>query len=159
MTSQTRQKIIAIHILSNIARSKDNQIIKFDQLIEYNMTNIIHYIRATTPRPFHESKLSISLDQSLKYYKMCFDCMPKSTCTILLLSAWKKKLLALYSINWPNFIAWLLLPLEILDNTWIVISCWSVCDVINFKINLSHFIKPFFYITMSNIFFLIGFIA
>ena len=31
---------IAIDILPNISRSKDNQAIKFGQLIEYNMRNI-----------------------------------------------------------------------------------------------------------------------
>ena len=36
MTSQT----IVIHILPNISRSKDNQTIKFGQLIEYNTVNI-----------------------------------------------------------------------------------------------------------------------
>ena len=40
MTSQTRQQIIIIHILSNISRGKGNQTIKFGQLIEYNMKNI-----------------------------------------------------------------------------------------------------------------------
>ena len=40
MTSQTRKQIIAIHILPNISRSKDNQAMKFGQLIEYNMRNI-----------------------------------------------------------------------------------------------------------------------
>ena len=40
MTSQTGQQIIAIHILRNISRSKDNQEMKFGQLIEYNMRNI-----------------------------------------------------------------------------------------------------------------------
>ena len=39
MTSQTGQHIITIHILPNISRSKDNQPIKFGQLIEYNMRN------------------------------------------------------------------------------------------------------------------------
>ena len=40
MTSQTGQQIITIHILSNISRSKDNQAMKFDQLIEYKIKNI-----------------------------------------------------------------------------------------------------------------------
>ena len=40
VTSQTGQQIIAIHILRNISRSKDNQEMKFGQLIEYNMRNI-----------------------------------------------------------------------------------------------------------------------
>ena len=34
-----------------------------------------------------------------------------------------KKFLILYSINWPNFIAWLALLLEILDNIPIEIVC------------------------------------
>ena len=40
MTSQTGPETIAIHILPNISRSKGNQIMKFGQLIEYNMTSI-----------------------------------------------------------------------------------------------------------------------
>ena len=39
MTSQPGLQIIAIHILPNISRSKDNQTMKFDQLIEYKMRN------------------------------------------------------------------------------------------------------------------------
>ena len=39
-TSQTGQQIITLHILPNISRSKDDQIMKFGQLIEYNMRNI-----------------------------------------------------------------------------------------------------------------------
>ena len=31
---------IAMHILFNISRSKNNQVMKFGQLIEYNMINI-----------------------------------------------------------------------------------------------------------------------
>ena len=40
MTSQTGQQIIAIHILPNISKSKDNQTMTFGQLIEYNKINI-----------------------------------------------------------------------------------------------------------------------
>ena len=40
MKSQPGQQIIAINILPNISRSKDNQAMKFGQLIEYNMRNI-----------------------------------------------------------------------------------------------------------------------
>ena len=36
MTSQPGSKSITIHILPNISRSKDNRIMKFGQLIEYN---------------------------------------------------------------------------------------------------------------------------
>ena len=41
MTSQTGKQTIAIHILTNISRSKGNQTMKLGQLIEYNRRNII----------------------------------------------------------------------------------------------------------------------
>ena len=40
MTSQPGQKIITIHILSNISRSKGYQAMGFGQLREYNIRNI-----------------------------------------------------------------------------------------------------------------------
>ena len=40
MTSQPGQQTVGIHILPNISRTKDNQTMKFGQLIEYNMRNI-----------------------------------------------------------------------------------------------------------------------
>ena len=39
MTSQPGLQAIAIHILPNISQSKDNQTMKFGQLIEYNNRN------------------------------------------------------------------------------------------------------------------------
>ena len=45
MTSQPGQQTIAIHILTNISKSKDDQAMKFGQLIEYNMKNIIREMR------------------------------------------------------------------------------------------------------------------
>ena len=39
MTSQLGQQTITIHILPNISRSKENQIMKLDQLMEYNERN------------------------------------------------------------------------------------------------------------------------
>ena len=70
----------------------------------------------------------------------------------------RKRFLLLYSINWPNFIAWLpdcliaWLPLllAILDNMCIRIACFAGCDVIIFEINLISLIKPFFYMTKSS---------
>ena len=60
---------IAIRTFSNISRSKGNQMINYDHLTEYNMTNIFldkSYTKCggeTIPRPFSKkSKLSISLD-------------------------------------------------------------------------------------------------
>ena len=70
MTSHTGQQIIAIHILSNITRSKDNQAMIFGRLVEYNMRNIFlekSYAKCggeATLDPFYKkSKLSIYLDQ------------------------------------------------------------------------------------------------
>ena len=40
MTSPTGKQIITIHILPDISRSNDNQILKFGQLIEYNVRDI-----------------------------------------------------------------------------------------------------------------------
>ena len=62
MTSQPGQQTIAIHILHNISRSNDNQIMKFGQLIEYNMRNISvekSYTKCageTIPRPLSKNQ-------------------------------------------------------------------------------------------------------
>ena len=72
MTSQLWKQTIAIHILPNISRSKENQIMKFGQLTEYNMINVFleksfTKYGGTIPRPFPEkSKLNISLVQQSK---------------------------------------------------------------------------------------------
>ena len=69
MTSQPGKQTITILILPNISRSKDNQTMKFGQLIEYKMRIIFmeksytKYGGKTIPRPFtKKSKLSISLN-------------------------------------------------------------------------------------------------
>ena len=56
----------------------------------------------------------------------------------------------LYSINWPNFIVWLPVLLEILGNIFIVVICFPVYDVVNFEINLSFLIKPIFYMAKKS---------
>ena len=61
-----------------------------------------------------------------------------------------KMFLTLYSLNWPNFIAWLPLLLEILVNMCIAIVCQPGCDVTNFEIKLILLIKPFFYMTKNS---------
>ena len=60
----------AMHILPNISRSKGNQTMKFGQLIEYNLGNILleksytECSEETILRSFSKKqKLSISLDQ------------------------------------------------------------------------------------------------
>ena len=56
----------------------------------------------------------------------------------------RKIFLMLYSIKWPNFIVRLSSLLEILDSICIVITCYQVCDVINFVTNFSFIVKSFF---------------
>ena len=69
MTSQPGKQTIPIHILSYISRSKDNQAVKFGQLIEYNRKILLEkaYPKCdgeTSPKLFsRKSNLSISLDQ------------------------------------------------------------------------------------------------
>ena len=65
-----REETTAIHMLPIISKTKSNQEIKFDQLIEYNMKNIFvekSYTKSAGEiilRPLSKkSKLSIFLDQ------------------------------------------------------------------------------------------------
>ena len=53
--------------------------------------------------------------------------------------------LLLYSINWPNFIACLLLLLDILSNICIAIACYPGCDIMDFETNLIFLIERGFF--------------
>ena len=64
---------------------------------------------------------------------------------------WRKVFLLLFFIDWPRFIVWLPLLFEISYNIFIVIVCVPACDVINFEIYLSFFIKPFSYIITKKV--------
>ena len=70
VTSQPGQQTIAINILANISRRKNNQKMKFSQVIECNMRTVFleksfsKCGEETISRPFSKkSKLSLSLDQ------------------------------------------------------------------------------------------------
>ena len=58
---------------------------------------------------------------------------------------YKKKMC--YILYWSNFILWLPLLLEISGNICLVFVYYPVCDVVNFEINLSFFVKLFSYMT------------
>ena len=62
----------------------------------------------------------------------------------------KKMFLMLYSINWPNLIAWLFLLLEILINMCIAIVCFPRFDVRNLEIELIFLIKSLFYMNKES---------
>ena len=62
MTSQTGKQTIAIHILPNISGNKGDQMMKFGQVIEYNMRTI-YYEKShrkcggqTIPRPLPKNQ-------------------------------------------------------------------------------------------------------
>ena len=83
MASQPVKQPIGIHILPNISKSKCNQTMKFGQLIEYSLRNVFLEKSCTKSggetirRPFSKnSELNISLVNSLKFYTVCFYCMP-----------------------------------------------------------------------------------
>ena len=78
MMSQPGSQTITIHILINISRSKGNQTVKFDQLIEYNRNIFLKKSYANCggeaiPRPFSKkSNFSIALDQLSKVFYCLF---------------------------------------------------------------------------------------
>ena len=93
-------------MLPNISGSKDNQTVRFGQLIDYNMRTIfLEKLCAkcggeTSPTLFFKkSKLRISLDQQSKVLCSFFFCPGR------------------------------------------------VCNVINFEVNFSFLVKPFFHLT------------
>ena len=72
------------HILPNISRSKSNQTMKFDHLIEYNMKNTFlknhlqNVVENLVPETFRKNQNSVYLwINSLKYYNVCFYCLSK----------------------------------------------------------------------------------
>ena len=74
---------IVIDIFPNISRSKGNQTMKFGRLIEYNMRKIFLeklYTECgveTSPGTFLKNKnLAYLWIKSLKFYAVCFYCMP-----------------------------------------------------------------------------------
>ena len=76
------QYTYAIHIVTNISRSKGNQAMKFGQLTERKMKNIFleksypKCGRETVPRPSSKKlKLSISLDHYSKVSYILFYCL------------------------------------------------------------------------------------
>ena len=74
LTSQPDQQTIVIQILSNIVSSKDNQTIKFGQLIDCNMRN--SFLKKSckncgggnSPRPFNDRNWNIL--RTKKVFKM-----------------------------------------------------------------------------------------
>ena len=85
MTSQTGQTIIKIHTLLNFSKSIDNQVMKFGQLIEYNMRNTFlqkWYTKWGGEDPFTKiQKWAYFWINDLKCYKVYSSWMTKSRST------------------------------------------------------------------------------
>ena len=70
MTSQPGLQTIATHVLPNISQSKDNQTMKFGQLIEYNKRNIFlqklcrKWGKETSLRPLFLKKKNLIFGES-----------------------------------------------------------------------------------------------
>ena len=124
LTLQPGLQTIAIHILPNISQSKGNQTMKFGQLIEYNKRNIFlqklcrKWGRETSSRlvPDYWSRDMLNFNFSEKGLGLV---SPPH----FVYGFSRKMFLLLHTINWTNFIVWLLLLLEILGNISITIVC------------------------------------
>ena len=77
MTSQPGLQTMAIHTLSNISRSKGNQTMKFNQLIEHNMRNHTqNVLEKLFPDPYLKNQnLACLWINSVKFQKVCFYCL------------------------------------------------------------------------------------
>ena len=83
MTSQPGKRVITIHTFANISRNKGNQTMKHGQLTHYKKKNIFleksfaKCVGKTIPRLSSiKSKLRYLCLNSLKFYTVCFYCMP-----------------------------------------------------------------------------------
>ena len=120
----TPQHTIAIHILSNISRSKDNQIMKFGQLIEYNIRKIFlkndtqmwwrNYSQKIKFEHNSADELLLSLAKFISKNKQGFG---TSLLPHFQLDFFKKNFVWFYSINWPRFIVFAF-------SSWDIGVCW-----------------------------------
>ena len=76
--AQPGKQTIALHILTNISRSKGNQAMKFGQLIEYNTRNMFlekSYKKCGGLFPKSQIRVHLWIN-SLKFYTICLYCIP-----------------------------------------------------------------------------------
>ena len=148
-----RRKIVTLKACWR--RLKDQQMFSGNV---HKITKYTKYGEEACPRPFYKKS---KLIKSPKCYTVRFYYMSLLLPCIKLYKAldlvslhhflhefWRKIFLTLYSVNWPNFIDWLLLFLELLGSM-CVVMCYPVCDVKNFEINICFIIK-FFYMTKKS---------
>ena len=76
MTSQPGKQTIAMHLLPNISKSKGNQIMKFGLLKPVYEKLYTKCGEETTSRPFSYQNWGYIWINFLKFYTVCFYCMP-----------------------------------------------------------------------------------
>ena len=139
MTSQTRKQIITIHILPNISRRKSNQAVKFGQLTECDVRNTFfeNHLKKGQENQFQASFCFLKAFCFLYAHSWFLIKWSGTTRASTTFCVWlfKKNLSEVIFYNWPNL------------HLCMVINFCLVCDVINFEIELSLLIEPFFYIT------------
>ena len=125
----------AIHIFPNISRSKDNQIMKFGQVIECNIRNIFleksntKYSGDYIPDHFRDHFLK-SQNWAYLWINSPIETKLQTTSFYLIYSSFKKQKRSSTKQNcffcyimWPDFIVWLPSLREILGNLHNVIIC------------------------------------
>ena len=151
MTSQPGQQTVTTHILPDIQAIKFGQVIEDYRINIFLQKSCWKWARKTSSRPLFvfqksfiwgKSKWLISIALNLIYnrnklYKnlnywsrdmLNFDFLEKGSwnttfCVRFVYYFSRKMFFMLHSINWPNFIAWLLLVFEILVNICIANIC------------------------------------
>ena len=93
----------------------------------------------------HFDSFDLDIQQSTDLLNFCFlekgPGLVSSRCVLCHFS--RKVFLMLYSINWQNFMVWLPLLLEILEDMCIVIICFPISEVMKFEIKISLLMKLF----------------
>ena len=111
--------------------------ISLDQLFQHLYSLFSFYVQVKSYQNLLKLRScllgSISYKRFLKIKKRSETSLPASFSVCIL----KRNISHVYSINWPNFIVWLLLLFETLDNVCIVIVCFPVCDVKILKLTLA----------------------
>ena len=120
--------------------------VSLDQQSEFSYSVFLLYVQVED----YQSKLKLVLTISFYFIQNVFKKTNRGLELVslphFLYDFWKKALLTLYSINWPNFIVWLPLLFEISGNIFTVTVCYPVWNAINFEFFPSLLIKPFFHI-------------
>ena len=138
MTSQPGSQTIGIYISINISRSKVNQTLIRGELIEYNMKNIFLgksytkggvkvfpdlFAKMMTIKIPHIKNVSSLTNFLIWNFEKTKKDLKLVSLPHFLHGFWRNLFLLLYSVTWQNFVVYLPLLRETLDNRCIAIVC------------------------------------